>query len=102
MEGLTTWIVWGVLLFLQNAAHTATSRSRNSKSLWYTGIASVFSNGIWLASQFYIVNQLIRVKGDPLRFALVLVFYVILTAAGSVASQWYLMRFESRKGIERG
>lgn len=96
------WAIWAVLLFLQNAAHTATSRSRNSKSLSYTAIASVFSNGIWLASQFYIVNQLVLAKGNPLRFALILVFYVILTAAGSVASQWYLMRFEERKGILRG
>jgi hypothetical protein len=99
---VSEWLIWGVLLFLQNAAHTATSRSRNSQSLAYTAIASVFSNGIWLASQFYIVNQLIQAKGDPLRFTLVLVFYVILTAAGSVASQWYLMRFEARKGILRG
>lgn len=99
---MSEWLIWGVLLFLQNAAHTATSRSRNSKSLWYTAIASVFSNGIWLASQFYIVNQLIRVKGDPQRFALVLVFYVALTATGSVASQHFLMRMEARRGIERG
>lgn len=99
---MSEWLIWGILLFLQNAAHTATSRSRNSKSLTYTAIASVFSNGIWLASQFYIVNQLIQAKGDALRFTLVLVFYVVLTAAGSVASQWYLMRFEQRKGILRG
>lgn len=95
------WSIWGALLVLQNAAHTATSRSRNSKSLKYTAVASVFSNGIWFASQFYIVNKLIEVKDDPAQFAAVLVFYIVLTAAGSVASQWYLMGFENRKGIER-
>ncbi len=99
---METWLIWGVLLFLQNAAHTATSRSRNSKSLVYTGVASIFSNGIWFASQFYIVNQLLKVKDDPVAFALTLLFYVILTAAGSVASHWYLMRWENRRGIEKG
>jgi hypothetical protein len=99
---LTDWLIWGVLLFLQNAAHTATSRSRNSKSLWYTGIASVFSNGIWLASQFYIVNMLIQVKDDPAAFTRVLIFYIVLTVAGSTASHWYLMRWENRRGIEKG
>lgn len=99
---MTEWLIWGVLLVLQNAAHTATSRSRNSKSLWYTGVASVFSNGIWFASQFYIVNMLISAKSDMLRFTLILVFYVTLTALGSVAAQWCLMKFEARQGIERG
>lgn len=66
------------------------------------GVASIFSNGIWFASQFYIVNMLIAVKDDHWKFATVLVFYVVLTALGSVAAQWYLMKFELRKGIERG
>lgn len=99
---MTEWIVWGILLVLQNAAHTATSRSRNSKSLLYTGIASAFSNGIWFASQFFIVNQLIAVKDDPVKFTATLAFYIVLTALGSVLAQWYLMKFEQRKGIERG
>lgn len=96
------WLIWAILLFLQNAAHTATSRSRNSKSLTYTAIASVFSNGIWFASQFYIVNMLIAVKSSTPQFIAVLTFYVVMTVAGSVASHCYLMRFEARRGIEKG
>jgi NADH:ubiquinone oxidoreductase subunit 3 (subunit A) len=99
---MTDWIIWGALLFLQNAAHTATSRSRNTKNLTYTGIASIFSNGIWFASQFYIVNMLIAVKDKPAAFLTTLAFYIILTATGSVASHWYLMRFESKRGIQKG
>ncbi len=96
------WIIWGVLLVLQNASHTATSRSRNSKNLTYTAIASIFSNGIWFASQFYIVNMLISVKNDVPAFVMTLVFYIVLTAAGSTASHWYLMRWENKRGIEKG
>ena len=99
---MTEWAIWAVLLVLQNAAHTASSRAKNSKSLKYTAIVGVFSNGIWLASQFYIVNQLILAKGNPMRFTLVLGFYIALTVLGTVGSQWYLMRFEEKHGIERG
>lgn len=95
------WLIWGVLLFLQNAAHTVTSRSRNSTSILYTAIGSVFSNGIWFASQFYIVNQLIAAKSNPLRFTMVLVFYILFTAAGSVFSHWYFMKWEKRRGITK-
>jgi hypothetical protein len=101
---VTEWIIWGVLLVLQNAAHTATSRARNSKGskgLWYNGVSSVFSNGVWFASQFFIVNMLIGVKDKPVAFATTLLFYVVLTAFGSVASQWYLMKAEAKRGIER-
>lgn len=99
---MSEWLIWGVLLVLQNASHTATSRSRNSNSLWYTAIASVFSNGIWFASQFYIFQMFLRVKGDPLQLGVVLVFYITLTAAGSTSSQWFLTRWEKRRGILKG
>lgn len=95
------WLIWGVLLVLQNASHTATSRSKNSKSLVYTGIASVFSNGIWFASQYFIVDKLIQVKDNAPLFITALAFYVVLTVIGSVVAQWYLMKFEVRRGIER-
>lgn len=99
------WFIWGILLVLQNAAHTATSRARNSKGakgLWYNGIASIFSNGVWFASQFYIVNMLVNVKDNHSKFVLVLIFYIILTAFGSVMSHHIMQKYESKKGIEHG
>lgn len=62
------WIIWGVLLVLQNAASCASSRAKNSQSLWYNGTVSVFSNGIWFASQYFIVDKLIAVKSDHTLF----------------------------------
>jgi len=102
---MTQWIIWGFLLILQNAAHTATSRARNSKGaagLWYNGVASIFSNGIWFASQFFIVNMLINVKDKPVAFAGTLVFYILLTALGSVGAHWLAMRLERKGKIEHG
>lgn len=97
--------MWAVLLVLQNAAHTVTARARNTKGkagLWYNGVASIFSNGVWFASQFFIVNMLINVKDKPAQFATTLAFYIVFTAGGSVAAQCIAQRFEAKRGFEHG
>lgn len=99
------YLICGVLLILQQASHTATSRARNTKGargIWYNAIASVFSNGVWFSSQFFIVNVLIEAKGDHLRFALTLAFYVVFAVSGSVGAHWWLMKFESKRGLQHG
>lgn len=107
---MTEWAIWGVLLILQNAAHTATSRARNSKGirgLWYNGIASIFSNGVWIVSQAFILNMLLTATKawqehrEWGQFTVVVAFYITLTAFGSVAAQWFLMKAEAKRGIER-
>lgn len=102
---MTDWIIWAVLLVLQNAAQTVTSRARNTKGqagLWYNGIASMFSNGVWFTSQLFIVNMLINVKGKPAAFAAMLAFYIAFTASGSVVAHWISMKFERKRGFEHG
>lgn len=103
---MAEWLIWGVLLITQNAAHTATSRARNSKGakgLWYNGIASIFSNGVWLLSQFFIVNMLVTANEQGGWFlAKIALFYVSLTVTGSVGMHWFMMKFEQKRGIEHG
>lgn len=89
---MISWLIWAMLLFLQNASHTATTRARASNDPWRTAWASIPSNGIWFASQFFIVNKMLEVKGEPLLFAITAVFYVTLTAAGSAAAHWWLLK----------
>jgi hypothetical protein len=82
-----------------------TSRARNtlgSRGLLYNGIASVFSNGVWFCSQFYIVNMLVNAKDQPVKFVGTLVFYITFTVAGSVWMHWYLLRFEKQRGLTHG
>lgn len=82
-----------ILLFfvtiLQNASFTLVSRARNSDSLWFHAIASVFSNGIW----FFVVRMV--TKQDP-NTLLLGVVYVAGTVTGSV-----LMHHLSMKYIEK-
>jgi hypothetical protein len=44
---------------------------------------------------------MIQAEGS-LEFSLTMVFYMVLTAAGSVWAHWFFMRFEARRGIEKG
>jgi len=72
-----TYFVWAVLLVLQNAAFTMTSRARNSGSDAYHALAAVFSNGFWILN--------------------IIAIYVAATVFGSVFMAKLLRRY-----VERG
>lgn len=93
------WLAWGFLLLLQNAAFTWVSRARNSGSVAYNGIASVFSNGIWFIGQMFIVDVFLYAKrtGDLSLILPSALFYTAFTTLGSMGSQYVLMHW-----IERG
>jgi chromosome segregation ATPase len=89
------WVV-ALLGFLQNLAFTFVSRGRNSGSLAYHMVASVFSNGIWLG--MFVVGVKIAAKAPtfPTEFAIV---YTLSTMAGSVFAHWLARKVE--KGAAR-
>lgn len=91
------WLLWGLLLLLQNASFTWVSRARNSGSVAYNGIASVFSNGIWFIGQLVIVNKIVEYKNSPLMLTVCAVFYTIWCVTGSMGSQYVLMKY-----VEKG
>lgn len=90
------WLIWGSLLVLQNATHTVSSRAKNSSSLWYSAWAGVFSNGTWFLSQFFIVGHLVRAQDDPKRLAMVAIYYITLTVAGTVGAHAFCLRVERK------
>lgn len=90
---ILSWVLWGGLLILQNAAFTLVSRARNSGSLWYHSVASLFSNGVWFLSQLILVDKfvaILRSSDWPLAVATGL-FYTGCTLAGSVGMHWLAM-----------
>ena len=89
-----TWALWIVLLLAQQASQTTVSRARNSGSLGYHAIASVGSNGIWLISQFILVNEITAIlrSGDWARAVPVALIYVTACVSGSVGMHWWLQR----------
>lgn len=89
------WLAWGILLFIQNFSFTMVSRARNSGSLWYHAVASLFSNGVWFASQLILVDTFIQVikTSDVFLAVTAGAFYTVLTLAGSLFSHWFLMKY---------
>ena len=73
------------LTILQNASFTLVSRARNSPSIMYHGIASVFSNGIWL----------LVIREVTLSFGTwyLMIAYVIGAVIGSISMHYVSMRY---------
>ena len=98
-----TWIPWGLMLVVQNAAFTLVSRARNSNSLLYHGLASLLSNGVWFASQLILVNEFLAIfkSGDWTRAAVAAVFYTVCTMTGSIGMHWLALHKLERVGGSR-
>jgi len=101
----TAWmLVWAIepnlwpiaaLGFVQNIAFTFVSRGRNSGSLGYHLVASVFSNGIYAALLFLSIDMIAQMKASPVAF---LTVYTLCTMSGSIFAHWMAMRVERGKG----
>lgn len=88
-----SWLLWGVLLLLQNASFTWVSRARNSGSVKYHAVAAVGSNGIWFLNQVIVVNKVtdaLQVHNWRL-IAFSAVFYTVFAVIGSVSMHHILL-----------
>lgn len=92
------WLIWGALLLAQNASFTWVSRARNSSSILYHGIASIFSNGIFFVNLMVNVNMISSLgSADIWHKAAIVGFYTLFTVVGSVSMHHFLM-----KKVEKG
>ena len=73
------------LVILQNASFTLVSRARNSQSLTYHGIASVFSNGIWLLVIRQVVTNFDRIE--------LMITYLVGSVIGSLGMHYVAMKY---------
>lgn len=90
------WVLWAILLVLQQLSQTISMRSRMSASYGYHAVAAIASNGIWFASQIILVEntlQLIDTK-DPFQAIAVGLFYLTWTVTGSLMGMWLAGRWE--------
>jgi hypothetical protein len=91
------FVLWFLLLVLQNASFTWVSRARNSSSVLYHAIAAVFSNGIWFVSNAFMIGTLVAMVNDPAtspaKYLGLLGLYVVGTVSGSVLMHWFSMRY---------
>jgi hypothetical protein len=96
----TSWILWAVILFLQNISFTYVSRARSSGSLLRHLKASIFSNGIWIFSQIIMLGAMFDAltgkRGHVLQAESAAV-YTVACVAGSIFAHWLAMKTEKGK-----
>lgn len=86
------WLVWALLLIVQNAAFTWVSRARNSGSYAYHAVASVCSNGIFIIQMFFLVDKIHQTKGFWQTTA-VCAAYTVFTVTGSITMHWVSINY---------
>ena len=89
-----SWLVWGILILVQNAAFVANSRARNSASLSYHAVTNLCSNGIWILSQFFLIDKVGRAlnSGDLSMGLGITGMYIILNLIGGLVSHHLLLK----------
>lgn len=87
------YFLLALVLVIQNISFTFVSRARNSKSLKYHAIASLFSNGIWFITQASIVNEMFKIfsTGQWAEIIPLGILYTACTLTGSLAAHWYAL-----------
>ena len=84
------WILWALMLLLQNASFTWVSRARNSKNVGYHATAAFFSNLTYILNLSVGVNML---TDKTQSLGLVATFYTIFTMLGSIGMHWFSMHY---------
>ncbi len=84
---------WFILLVIQAMSFTLVSRARNSTSIGYHGIVSVFTNGIWFVSQFFLIGFMAKPNMPMSTILLYGVVYITGTTLGSVLMHYVAMRW---------
>ena len=84
-----SWLLWALLLVLQNASFTWVSRARNSGDLGYHALAAICSNGIYIVAMVFMIDKL----RNPEHFLPVAALYTSCTVTGSVLTHWFSMRY---------
>ena len=97
------WIIWAIILFLQQATYLFSGRAKASGSLVYSGIAGLFSHSTWFFANLYFVQSIFQFKDSPWHVkAAVCAFYVTFTLSGTLTSQWAALRWVERGKMKVG
>lgn len=89
------WVIWALILIAQNASTTWASRARNSGSVRYHSVASIFSNGVWFISFTLLTDSVLtaaamKSSGQWLFLGL---FYTTFTVTGATLAHYLSMTY---------
>lgn len=93
-----SWILWALMLLLQQGSSTWVGRAKSQDSSRKLAIASVVSNGVWFLSQVIIVDNITSAlkSSDYVRIGYTLVFYTFFCVVGNVVAHKALLHSERR------
>lgn len=89
------WVVWALILILQNASTTWASRARNSGSVGYHSVASVASNGVWFISFTILTDSVLKAAASQSTWNWLglFVFYTTFTVIGATLAHYLSMKY---------
>jgi hypothetical protein len=90
-----TWAIWALVLIAQAGSSTWASRARNTGSVAYHGVAAIFSHGVWFVSNFFLVDNVIKVarEGTPADALFLGAFYTTFCVIGSMSAHAITARY---------
>jgi len=93
------WVVWALLLVAQQFSHGLSTRAKNSSSYIYNFFAAIFSNSVWICSNFILVDTIVgSMKNSSMREAVfIALYYTVFCVIGSLLSQWAAINYFERK-----
>jgi hypothetical protein len=94
------WVLWALLLMVQNLTFTFVSRARASASLRRHVIAAVGSNGVWILQLQIMLGPLMEYlngKHGLLLQIAVGAYYTVFTVTGSVVAHYISLKTEKGK-----
>lgn len=100
IAGWGAWLLWPVILLMQNFAFTFVSRARSSANLWRHAKASLMSNGIWIVSQIVLLGPMYEYLTGRHGIGLQMLaeaIYTVSTMAGSLYAHHHALRTEKGK-----
>lgn len=87
MIEIIKYVVWALMLILQQFSHGISSRAKNSNKVFYNVLAAIFSNGVWFFNFYVLATNAIEKKGDTYYLIYMGFFYIIFCVIGAVLSQ---------------
>jgi hypothetical protein len=96
-----SWVIWAVVLLVQNFSSGLMTRARMTSSLRYSGLASVFSNATWFVAQFIAIDKITKLLESKAWWAVVgtAIFYVTFTVLGSLIAHHLSMKYFERRFV---
>src|SRR6266478_6561910 len=82
LSNMEQYLIWAIIILALNACNTALTRARSSGSLVYHTVMACIAGVTWIFNQLFAVNILYDIwhHQDWLLFAIIGVFYIVLTA----------------------